>query len=136
MTQSPARRAGHPLDADLEAYVQRMERLSLRVVLNVIGIAGALLGIDAYFKGGPPSLVGWLAVLVVAGVALPLNKILRVLAQGQRLWALGEQERRAGLPDETPPRQRTGRQGSLSEGRSRARLTPVPQDEPREVSKT
>lgn len=136
MNPSVARRS-KKLDEDLEAYVHRLESVSWKVIRNAVLIAGGLLGIDAYFKGGPPSIVGWLAVVVVAGVVLPLNRLVRILAQGQRMWALGEQERRTSAPPESPPpRQRTGRQRQIGEGRSQARLTPVPQDPPKEASRS
>lgn len=137
MSQPIARRP-KKLDADLEAYVHRLESVSWRVIRNAVLIAGGLLGIDAYFKGGPPSLVGWLAVVVVAGVVLPLNRLVRIVAQGQRLWALGEQERRSLPPEESQPpkrptRQGTGRQQAVGEGRSRVSLTPITQDPPKEA---
>lgn len=126
------------LDEDLAREVRRMERQPVRVlVVGLLGV-GVMMGIDRYYNQ-QLSVVGWLAVVGVATLTLPLAAVLRALAQVTNVWAHRDQEtRRALTPPEVPPkrpttRPRTSPQNRSSEGRSRARLTPVPQDPPQET---
>lgn len=136
MTHRPDQSAD--LDEDLAREVRRMERQPLRVLLiGLVGV-GVMVGLDRLYNQ-QLSVVAWLAIVGVASLTLPLAAVLRALAQITNVWAHRDQEtRRALSPPEPSPkrpttRPRTAPANRSSEGRSRARLTPVPQDPPQEA---
>lgn len=129
------------LDDDLAREVRRIAALPFKVVFLGFTGVGAMIGIDVFYKH-QLSPVAWIAVTAVAVLTLPLVAVLRAQSRLWDLWAREQQARREpdqpSLPPKRPTtRPRTGRQPALAdEGRSRARLTPVPQDPPKEASRS
>ena len=123
------------LDADLARYVRRTERTPIGVLAaGIVGVA-VMIAIDKLYNS-ELSPVAWLAIVGIASLTLPLTVVLRALAPISSAWALQQQAARRALaapedpPSRPPDRPTTRPRTAPGEKRSRARLTPLPDDGP------